>query len=294
MLEQCRLSDSAPLLRDNQQNSFREPPSGARSIRPLSNSAPILKKAQQNGFVVPNERVDGQSYEYNVGDDKSNFGDVSVFSSNVGKDEIESFSNGPGAVLVNILTSLRHLPPGMHSVLAVMALTWLSWFPFFLFDTDWMGREVYHVNPKGNADEVAAYQTGVRVGAFGLLLNSVALGLATPSPLPPPPEVAARALPPSLILGLERDSAWSKARPGARLGLERGSAWSEARPGARLGLKWRLNADATACSRIDSELLSRPRHQTRDKGNDVSTWACEAFSFHIRTEAPLHQRVGGR
>ncbi|KAK8962516.1 Sucrose transport protein SUT4 [Platanthera guangdongensis] len=41
-----------------------------------------------------------------------------------------------------------------------MALTWLSWFPFFLFDNDWMGREVYHVNPKGNADEVAAYQTG--------------------------------------------------------------------------------------------------------------------------------------
>ncbi|KAK8956916.1 Sucrose transport protein SUC3 [Platanthera zijinensis] len=174
-----RLSDSAPLLRDNQQNSFRESPSGARSMRSLSNSSPILKKAQQNGFVVPNERVDGQSYEYNVGDDKSNFGDVSVFSSNVGKDEIESFSNGPGAVLVNILTSLRHLPPGMHSVLAVMALTWLSWFPFFLFDTDWMGREVYHGNPKGNADEVAAYQTGVRVGAFGLLLNSVVLGLAS-------------------------------------------------------------------------------------------------------------------
>ncbi|KAK8934074.1 Sucrose transport protein SUT4 [Platanthera guangdongensis] len=263
MLAQCRLSDSAPLLRDNQQNSFR------------------------NGFVVPNERVDGQSYEYNVGDDKSNFGDVSVFSSNVGKDEIESFSNGPGAVLVNILTSLRHLPPGMHSVPAVMALTWLSWFPFFLFDTDWMGREVYHVNPKGNADEVAAYQTGVRVGAFGLLLNSVALGLATPSPLPPPPEVAARALPPSLILGLERGSAWSEARPGARLGLERGSAGSKAR------LKWRLNADATACSRIDSELLSRPRRQTRDKGNDVSTWHVKP-SVSIFARKHLSPTGGGK
>lgn len=49
----------------------------------------------------------------------------------------------------------------------------LSWFPFFLFDTDWMGREVYHGDPKGEAAEVKAYNQGVREGAFGLLLNSV-------------------------------------------------------------------------------------------------------------------------
>jgi len=35
------------------------------------------------------------------------------------------FKDGLGAVLVNILTSMRHLPPGMHSVLVVMALTWV-------------------------------------------------------------------------------------------------------------------------------------------------------------------------
>ena len=49
----------------------------------------------------------------------------------------------------------------------------LSWFPFFLFDTDWMGREVFHGDPKGNASQVHAYDQGVREGAFGLLLNSV-------------------------------------------------------------------------------------------------------------------------
>jgi len=49
----------------------------------------------------------------------------------------------------------------------------LSWFPFFLFDTDWMGREVYHGDPTGDTAEVAAYDQGVREGAFGLLLNSV-------------------------------------------------------------------------------------------------------------------------
>ncbi|KAK9052145.1 hypothetical protein SSX86_028773 [Deinandra increscens subsp. villosa] len=95
------------------------------------------------------------------------------------EDQVESFSNSPSAVLVNLLTSLRHLPVGMHSVLIVMALTWLSWFPFFLFDTDWMGREVYHGDPKGNAAEIRAYDEGVREGAFGLLLNSVVLGISS-------------------------------------------------------------------------------------------------------------------
>ena len=49
----------------------------------------------------------------------------------------------------------------------------LSWFPFFLFDTDWMGREVYHGDPNGDANQKKNYDNGVREGAFGLLLNSV-------------------------------------------------------------------------------------------------------------------------
>jgi hypothetical protein len=49
----------------------------------------------------------------------------------------------------------------------------LSWFPFFLFDTDWMGREVLRGDPKGLDPLPAIYDQGVRIGAFGLLLNSV-------------------------------------------------------------------------------------------------------------------------
>nr|KAJ0224322.1 hypothetical protein LSAT_V11C100044540 [Lactuca sativa] len=90
------------------------------------------------------------------------------------EDQVETFNDNLGAVLVNLLTSLRHLPVGMHSVLIVMALTWvIVMVPFFLFDTDWMGREVYHGDPKGDANKVQAYDEGVREGAFGLLLNSV-------------------------------------------------------------------------------------------------------------------------
>ncbi|MCO5582250.1 hypothetical protein L7F22_036142 [Adiantum nelumboides] len=82
---------------------------------------------------------------------------------------------GPGAVLVNLLTSIRQLPPEMKSVLLVMALCWLSWFPFFLFDTDWMGREVFHGDPLGDTEKANAYQQGVQRGAVGLLLNSIVL-----------------------------------------------------------------------------------------------------------------------
>lgn len=54
----------------------------------------------------------------------------------------------------------------------VTAINWVAWFPFFLFDTDWMGREVY-----GGDTGEKAYDAGVHAGALGLMLNSVVLGL---------------------------------------------------------------------------------------------------------------------
>ncbi|KAL1175141.1 hypothetical protein V6Z11_A04G069200 [Gossypium hirsutum] len=54
-------------------------------------------------------------------------------------------------------------------VLSVTALNWIGWFPFLLFDTDWMGREIYG----GQPNEGDNYNAGVRMGAFGLMLNSV-------------------------------------------------------------------------------------------------------------------------
>ncbi|KAF6142419.1 hypothetical protein GIB67_033846 [Kingdonia uniflora] len=55
----------------------------------------------------------------------------------------------------------------------------LSWFPFSLFDMDWIGREVYNRDPKGVLDEILAYDQVVREGTFGLLLNSVVLGISS-------------------------------------------------------------------------------------------------------------------
>ncbi|GMJ13455.1 SUCROSE TRANSPORTER 3, sucrose transporter 2, ARABIDOPSIS THALIANA SUCROSE TRANSPORTER 3 [Hibiscus trionum] len=149
-----RLSDSAPLL-DGSTQDFQH------------------SKLEADASIVANDNrnINGKGYER-----------VSTSKHADSKDnnaQNEVFSDGPGAVLVNLLTSVRHLSPAMHSVLVVMALSWLSWFPFFLFDTDWMGREVYHGDPKGNASEIKLYDQGVREGAFGLLLNSVVLGISS-------------------------------------------------------------------------------------------------------------------
>ncbi|KAI5573480.1 hypothetical protein BDE02_10G082100 [Populus trichocarpa] len=158
-----------------------EVPLNVNQPRHLSDSAPLLNDPQQNShelskseFHTPGlDNLSGNSTDHDYEPSMNSKHANSVGGQN------ENFSDGPGAVMVNLLTSLRHLPPGMHSVLLVMALTWLSWFPFFLFDTDWMGREVYHGDPKGTSNEVKLYDQGVREGAFGLLLNSVVLGISS-------------------------------------------------------------------------------------------------------------------
>nr|AWL54319.1 sucrose transporter 2 [Boehmeria nivea] len=161
----------------------KEVPLTAKEPHHLSDSAPLLNNQQQNGLEF--SKVKSEMLAMDGGNGKSDMDgcerdtNLKRMNAKVEEDHNNGFSDSPGAVLVNLLTSLRHLPPAMHSVLIVMALSWLSWFPFFLFDTDWMGREVYHGDPKGNSSEVEAYDQGVREGAFGLLLNSVVLGISS-------------------------------------------------------------------------------------------------------------------
>ncbi|KAG6585861.1 Sucrose transport protein SUC3, partial [Cucurbita argyrosperma subsp. sororia] len=143
-------SYSAPLLNGNEQSS------------------PSTVKSELNS---PNGSNDNYGYQKDV--------NLEISKSIIEENHSESYYDGPATVVVKLLTSLRHLPPAMHSVLLVMALSWLSWFPFFLFDTDWMGREVYHGDPKGSLADEQVYDQGVRAGAFGLLLNSVVLGISS-------------------------------------------------------------------------------------------------------------------
>ncbi|XP_077250002.1 sucrose transport protein SUC3-like isoform X2 [Tasmannia lanceolata] len=161
----------------------KEVPFVAKATPHMSDSAPLLNDTQQSASELPNMNSEKPNGDHPSGINPMTGKTIAVNSmhpdSEVKDDQNEVFTDGPGAVLVNLLTSMRHLPPAMHSVLLVMALSWLSWFPFFLFDTDWMGREVYHGDPKGSPDEIAAYDGGVREGAFGLLLNSIVLGISS-------------------------------------------------------------------------------------------------------------------
>ncbi|KAL2226072.1 sucrose transport protein SUC3 isoform X1 [Sesamum indicum] len=161
----------------------KEVPLPPKQPHRVSDSAPLLDDDELNGSDLPKSKTDTELNHYALEIKPERHysvdnGDGTEEKKNQENDD-DGFTDSPGAVLVNLLTSLRHLPPAMHSVLIVMALTWLSWFPFFLFDTDWMGREVFHGDPKGEVAEVDAYNQGVREGAFGLLLNSVVLGISS-------------------------------------------------------------------------------------------------------------------
>eukprot|EP00250_Pteridium_aquilinum_P004044 c14290_g1_i1 orf=921-2537(+) len=84
------------------------------------------------------------------------------------------------AFLWELCGMLKDLPTPMRHVLLITALTWFAWFPFILFDTDWMGREVFLGDPSSSDSSlVKLYNAGVRAGSFGLMLNSVVLGITS-------------------------------------------------------------------------------------------------------------------
>lgn len=102
----------------------------------MSDSAPLLDGPQNTGFDLSQSKRELQSVN-SVANNESGMGRVADNSpkneeQSPDQDQGDSFTDSPGAVLVNLLTSLRHLPPAMHSVLIVMALTWVSNFMIFL------------------------------------------------------------------------------------------------------------------------------------------------------------------
>ncbi|CAI9786661.1 unnamed protein product [Fraxinus pennsylvanica] len=84
----------------------------------------------------------------------------------------EVVKKGKIPVFGELFGALKGLPRPMRILLWVTCLNWIAWFPFLLFDTDWMGREVYG----GKVGEGKLYDHGVRAGALGLMLSAVVLG----------------------------------------------------------------------------------------------------------------------
>ncbi|CDP19968.1 unnamed protein product [Coffea canephora] len=75
-----------------------------------------------------------------------------------------------------LLLVIGNLPKPMKNLLIVTALNWIGWFPFTMFSTDWMGKEVYGGQANGNAQDIQLYQLGVWTGTMGLMLYVVVLG----------------------------------------------------------------------------------------------------------------------
>ncbi|KAI6687929.1 hypothetical protein NL676_024757 [Syzygium grande] len=84
-------------------------------------------------------------------------------------------SNTQEAFMWELFGTFRYFSGSVWIILLVTALTWIGWFPFLLFDTDWMGREIY----SGKPNEGQNYNEGVRMGALGLMLQSVVLGITS-------------------------------------------------------------------------------------------------------------------
>lgn len=101
--------------------------------------------------------------------------EVPLRSSGPNVEEQGESGSAEEAFLWELFGTFRYFSTPIWIILSVTALTWVGWFPFLLFDTDWMGREIYG----GEPNEGPNYDNGVRMGALGLLLNSVVLGITS-------------------------------------------------------------------------------------------------------------------
>uniref|UniRef100_A0A5B6YVK8 Putative sucrose transport protein n=1 Tax=Davidia involucrata TaxID=16924 RepID=A0A5B6YVK8_DAVIN len=96
-------------------------------------------------------------------------------STHLSEERLEHSSHAQEAFLWELFGTFRYLSGPIWVILFVTALNWIGWFPFLLFDTDWMGREIYG----GKPNEGQNYHIGVSMGALGLMLNSVFLGITS-------------------------------------------------------------------------------------------------------------------
>jgi len=63
--------------------------------------------------------------------------------SSVSEPEVESVLNESDPFLTQLKDSFKNLKKPMWLLFLVTALNWIAWFPFLMFNTDWVGLEVY-------------------------------------------------------------------------------------------------------------------------------------------------------
>ncbi|GAV60962.1 Sugar_tr domain-containing protein [Cephalotus follicularis] len=95
------------------------------------------------------------------------------------KEDLQKDSEPSAPFFGQLISALKSLKKPMWLLLLVTCLNWIAWFPFLLFDTDWVGREIYGGKADGNANQKKLYELGVHAGALGLMTNSIVLAFAS-------------------------------------------------------------------------------------------------------------------
>ncbi|KAL2467549.1 Sucrose transport protein SUC5 [Forsythia ovata] len=89
-----------------------------------------------------------------------------------GEEEAPSF-------LTQLAIAIRSVSGPMKILYVITGLTWVGWFPFILYDTDWMGKEVFGGSASGDPLEIKLYDQGVREGSLGLMSYVAMLGIVS-------------------------------------------------------------------------------------------------------------------
>mmetsp|Transcript_1551 Transcript_1551/g.3504 ORF Transcript_1551/g.3504 Transcript_1551/m.3504 type:complete len:507 (+) Transcript_1551:39-1559(+) len=73
-----------------------------------------------------------------------------------------------------VLKACRTMERPMRWICTVMFCNWVGLYCFFLFNTDWFGRNIYGGAPSDpDPNKTCLYNEGVRMGSLGLLVQSV-------------------------------------------------------------------------------------------------------------------------
>ncbi|KAG8378384.1 hypothetical protein BUALT_Bualt08G0131900 [Buddleja alternifolia] len=80
---------------------------------------------------------------------------------------------------MQIVIALKSSSKPVLILYLVTALNWFGFFPFTLYDTDWMAKEIYGGKAMGNSEEIKLYKKGVQVGSLGLMVYIVTMGFVS-------------------------------------------------------------------------------------------------------------------
>ncbi|KAK9713770.1 hypothetical protein RND81_06G050400 [Saponaria officinalis] len=91
--------------------------------------------------------------------------------------EVETFHDDGVPFFAQVKTSIKNLGRPMWLLFLVTGLNWIAWFSYLVYNTDWVGSEIYGGKPQGNPEEKRLYTMGVRSGTLGRMVSAATLAL---------------------------------------------------------------------------------------------------------------------